>query len=140
MNMPVSSSRNPRFGLMMARIGSSHTIKNPDGVVRQFKVRDKSRYPKAECVVVCLKCNKEFLSVEELIADHADERILKKQQEKHVYVFWSEDPIEASTSLKSEIVDGKMVASAVMKDIKKGKKEEFSPRVLGLLSTLPMDE
>lgn len=116
MNAPTTPSRNPRYGLMMARIGTNHVIKNSDGVVRQFKVRDKSRHPTAKCVAVCLHCNQKFQTVEDLIADHPDEAILRKQQEKHVYVFWSEDPVD-----KTEKSD-------------KDKKLGFD-KILGLLST-----
>lgn len=95
MNMGAQQqqTRKVRFGTMKIRIGSDHIIKGPDGIARQFKTLDKSRHPKAKMVCVCLKCNKQFDTEEDLLANHPDERILQKQEEAHPYGWWSNDPV-----------------------------------------------
>ena len=104
MNVPVQQTKKPRYGLMMARIGSNHNIKLADGIVRSYKVKDKTRHPKVKCVALCLGCNKKHATLEELIADHPDEVILRRQEEKHVYAFWSDDPIDAKDKDPAKVV------------------------------------
>lgn len=116
MNMPVTPTKKPRYGTFKIKIGSNHIIKTQDGIQRQFKVRDKSRHPKANVVCVCLYCKKTFADEETLLSEHPENRILEKQEEAHVYGWWSDDPIEPST------------------DEKQNKLAVKSGKVLGLLS------
>lgn len=90
----VTQPKKPRFGLMMVRIGSTHNIKSPDGIVRVYKVKDKTRHMKAKCVAVCLFCQKKWDTVEDLVSAHPETYIMVKQEEKHVYAYWSDEPID----------------------------------------------
>jgi hypothetical protein len=98
-----------RFGLIKVFIGSDHVIKGPDGLNRQFKVRDKSKFPKVECQCVCLTCNKAFEDEETLLAEHPENRIMTKQQEKHVYAWWSTKPVIAAVADVKAEKDKKVV-------------------------------
>lgn len=91
MSVPTPAKK-VRFGTMKVRINSNHIIKGPDGIKRQFQTLDKSRYPKAVCSCVCLKCNKSYEDEETLLADHPDNRTLTKNEEAHLYGWWCNEP------------------------------------------------
>lgn len=118
---PVSSGKQPRYGLMMARIDSNHVLRTPDGIERQYKVKNANRFPKANTVAICFFCKKQHATIEDLVADHPDEKVMRKQQERHVFALWSDDPLDG-----------------VKKEESKEKKEKpviDYNKVVGLLST-----
>ena len=90
---PLQASKKRRLGLMKARIGSRHVIKGPDGVARSCTVREKIRFSKVATTCVCLSCKKTFETEEELIEAHPDTQVMRKQEESHVYAWWSVDPV-----------------------------------------------
>ena len=70
-------------------------IKNADGIIRQYTVQDLSRHVTAEGkeppVCVCLYCKKTFANEQELLVSHPEERVLRKQEESHIFGWWLEE-------------------------------------------------
>lgn len=99
MNQP----RGIRYGLIKIRIGSTHMVKGPDGKKRYYVVVDKSRHLSLNAVCVCFECKQTWSTEEELKAAHPEEREMRKNEEKHVYGWWSEE-IDAE---KPEKTNGK---------------------------------
>lgn len=97
---PLKQERKPRYGTIKVKIDSNHIIKGPDGVNRQYKVKDISRHPGVKTACICLKCGKAWPTESEMKADHADEQILVRQSEAHIYGWWSEDPAEPTADKK----------------------------------------
>ena len=90
----ADSAKKRRAGLMKAIIGSTHLVKGKDGKTRSFIVREYSQYKDAKVIARCLYCRKDWDTAEQLVADHPAHGIMVKQSEPHVYVLWSNDPIE----------------------------------------------
>jgi len=103
----IQSPRAARLGLLKVPVGSAHMVKGKDGVGRYFDTADRSRFPKAKTVCRCLTCNKDFPTEDALIEAHPSEAVLVRQNEKHVYGFWSDDPMtkdsEAPIGLLSDV-------------------------------------
>lgn len=87
------AAKKKRTGLFKALIGSRHIIKGPDGKNRSFTVKEKMRHSRAKMVCVCLLCKKTWPDEAELIAAHPETTTMRKQEEAHVYAWWSEDAI-----------------------------------------------
>lgn len=87
------TSQKHRYGLMKARIGSSHMIRGKDGVMRQVMVRDRERHARESVVWFCLSCRVDFKTEAELVEAHPEPHIMERQQEKHVYAMWSDKPV-----------------------------------------------
>lgn len=119
---PLKQEKKARFGLIKVRIDSHHVLKSPDGRQRQFRVLDKRRYPKAKLTCVCLYCKKSWQDEETLLAEHPETYEMEKNEETHIYAFWSDDPLEPSSN-----EDKKIAAKEDELAVKSGK-------VLGLLS------
>lgn len=85
-------TRKPRFGCVKILIDTRHNVKGPDGQIRCFQVRDKSRLSEStKLTAVCLKCNKTYKSVDDLLRTHPSEQVMRKQEETHLYGWWSDD-------------------------------------------------
>ncbi len=106
MNAPPLKAGKPRYGTMKIRIGSNHVVSGPDGIKRQFQTRDISRFAsKAKYVCVCFRCNKQWENEAALLMDHPENRILEKQEEEHVYGFWSLVYTDFTEPKKGETID-----------------------------------
>ena len=91
----ADSAKKRRAGLMKAIIGSSHLVKGKDGKTRSFIVREYSQHKDAKVIARCLLCRKDWDTAEQLVAEHPAHTVMVKQGEPHVYVLWSNDPLEA---------------------------------------------
>jgi hypothetical protein len=58
------------------------------GVRTQIMVSDKSQFGYADTMCRCLQCNRDWATEQEMRAEH-DESSLHKEQERHVWFFWS---------------------------------------------------
>jgi hypothetical protein len=80
-----------RTGLCMVRIGSQHMVKLADGSKIYVEVLDRSRHRKAKCCARCLTCGVEFPTSDELIEAHPEEDIMARNNEQHIWGFYSSD-------------------------------------------------
>jgi hypothetical protein len=116
---------------MKLRIGTNHVVRCPDKVIRQYKVRDKRLHPYAKTVAICLFCKEQWPTEQELLAAHPETNIMVKQEEPHVWGYWSDDPVNPpdKTEEKPEAKAKKPEANG------KADEKKFDPsNVLGFLS------
>lgn len=120
----VTTEKKKRFGLMRVRVESNHILKMGDGKTTkrmQVTARDRSRFPEAKTVCVCVYCrdhraeNWKFKSERELVAAHPTRAVMVKSEEAHVYFWWSDDPdpgklseLEAETEAKLAELEGQL--------------------------------
>lgn len=86
------SERKQRFGILKIFVGTTHMVKGPDGVQRQFRVGDKTRGNSKDLTCVCLKCQQTYADEATMRAAHADEHVLRKQSEAHPFGWWNNTP------------------------------------------------
>jgi hypothetical protein len=96
-----AAQRQPRTGLIPARIGTNHIVKCGDGITRSLTVKDLSQRKPAKDsevpVVGCLTCGKLAPDFAALQSDHPSAAEMKKAGEAHVYAFvalkgWKDTP------------------------------------------------
>lgn len=80
-----------RFGLIKAYVGSNLVFKHTDNVKREHQVRDHAHYPSAKGSYHCFHCNRGWESEEAMRKDHPEHRKMIRDEEKHLYAFWSLD-------------------------------------------------
>src|SRR5271165_5589475 len=103
---PVVTEKPGRFGLMRAAIGANFAMRCKDGKMRAFTVREAKPLAKrldevrkdpkaAQPHFVCFHAacrNRKWDSEEALLGDHPDLRIMRDQNEAHVFALWCEAP------------------------------------------------
>lgn len=90
----TDTAKKRKCGIMKALVGSTHLVKGVDGRTRSFIVRDMDAFPKAKTIARCLFCRKDWPTAEEMVEAHPSYAVMLKQNEPHVIVLWSDDPIE----------------------------------------------
>ncbi len=95
-----SGTKTPVRGITKAKHGTNHPMRGTDGVVTMVPVRDRSRYPHAKvrhiCLnAICMAAGRKWTSLESLIAEHPEQKIMARQEETHVVAMWSDDPLVA---------------------------------------------
>lgn len=120
-----------RYGVMRMAVDSDHiiTIRPAEGAPRrmQVRVRDRRLHPKAKSVVICLSpacLGRTWPNEEAMLRDHPDQVTMERQQEIHVYGWWSDDP-----------AGSKQHGCAACKSSKEGPCEAHHGGALGLLSS-----
>lgn len=83
-----------RYGLIKAYVGSNLVMRHADGVKREHAVLDHAHHPAAKGGFFCFACNRSWPTEELLRKDHPEQRKMVKQEEKHLYAFWSTDQQE----------------------------------------------
>lgn len=89
---PVQVPAQRRLGLIKLRIGAALTVRGADGQARQFTTRDKRRHPDVKAACRCFNCGVTYPSEKALIAAHPETAIMVRQQEVHLYAWWSDEP------------------------------------------------
>lgn len=116
-NSTMAAPPRVKYGMLLVRVGSNHVVKCADNVRREFRVRDAARHPNANRVVVCLTCNRQYASKEELLADsdHPDYAVMAQNSSTHVWGYWSEDAADGKNAervdRKAKDKDGATVAA-----------------------------
>jgi hypothetical protein len=84
-----------KFGMLMARIGSTHSVRCKDGQTRMLQVKDRSRLKSLDgASALCLTCGKEDVDFDALAALHPEHAVMVKNKETHVCAIWVEDGLK----------------------------------------------
>ena len=110
-------------------------IRAKGGELVQVTVLDKARHSGAKTVCRCLFCRQDWASVEEMLIAH-DEKVMARQQEKHVWFWWSNDtcdPQLLNTRVAEITARMGIVPETIPPEALKTIRDQI-PKVLGALS------